>query len=251
VATTAHTASRSSSVRGVDRRPHPGGSDAIPGRRRGSGRIRRSSSSQAEAFDEWAPPDSSTIGRRSSRSALPARHTARATASAERLAMEPPETNAAPGRRRQSGEVGEPPQRLVLGVHGPGALEPRAAVDARGGHDHVEQRGGFGGGARHERQVARVVDRQARRAEHVDEEAQRLLATEPLRGDGLPGRALRAARVRARGRAAAGPWPCARPCTRTPWPSAPGPRRRARAWRTSDGGGEVRTLPAQPSSRSS
>ena len=36
---------------------------------------------------------------------------------------------AIPKALRQAGEVGDPAQRLVLGVDGTGALEPRAAVD--------------------------------------------------------------------------------------------------------------------------
>ncbi len=50
----------------------------------------------------------------------------------------------AAGRRREAGEVGDPAQRLVLGVDGPAALQPRAAVDARRPDDEVEQDRRFG-----------------------------------------------------------------------------------------------------------
>ncbi len=59
------------------------------------------------------------------------------------------------GLRREAGQVGEPAQRLVLGVDGAGALEPGPAVDRRGADDEVEQAGRLGRRRRDEGQVAR------------------------------------------------------------------------------------------------
>jgi hypothetical protein len=73
----------------------------------------------------------------------------------------------AAGSVREAGEVGDPAQRLVLGVDGAGALEPRSGVDARRTDHEVEQDRRLGRGRRHERQEAGVVDRDARRREHV------------------------------------------------------------------------------------
>ena len=83
----------------------------------------------------------------------------------------------AAGAGGQADEVGDEPQRLVLGVHRAGSLEPRAAVDGRRAADEIEQHRRLGGGGRDERQEARVVDRDARRREHVAEQ----LAAPPRR----------------------------------------------------------------------
>ena len=70
----------------------------------------------------------------------------------------------AAGRRRQPGQVGDPAQRLVLGVDRAGALEPRSAVDARRPDDHVEGRRRLGRRVRDEGQVARDDRRTGRPA---------------------------------------------------------------------------------------
>ncbi len=89
---------------------------------------------------------------------------------------------AAAGLFGHTGQVGDPAQRLVLGVHRPGALQPAAAVDRRGADDQVEQRGGLRRSRRDERQVARVVDRHARIGEHFVEDPQRLGPAQALLG---------------------------------------------------------------------
>ena len=43
------------------------------------------------------------------------------------------------GRRRQTGQFGDPAQRLIFGVDRTGALEPRSAVDIRRADEHVER----------------------------------------------------------------------------------------------------------------
>ena len=84
-----------------------------------------------------------------------------------------------PRARRQPSEVGDPAQRLVLGIDGSGALEPGAAVD-RGRPDHeVEHRRRLGGRARDEAEVARVVGGDARRCEVLLEQLQRRKAPMP------------------------------------------------------------------------
>jgi len=72
----------------------------------------------------------------------------------------------ATGFRWEAREVSDPTQRLVLRVHRASALEPRPGVDRRRTDDQVKQRRGLGRRARDERQVARVVDRQARLGQH-------------------------------------------------------------------------------------
>ena len=94
----------------------------------------------------------------------------------------------AAGRGRQAGQVGDPPQRLVLGEDRAAALQPRSAVDARRADDEVEQDRRVRRGRRHERQEARMVDGDARRREHLGEHAQRLERRRcPSRRDRRPG----------------------------------------------------------------
>ena len=90
-------------------------------------------------------------------------------------------------RCRHAGQVGDVAQRLVLGEHGSATLHPRSGIDAGCADDEVEQDAGLGGGRRHERQEPRVVDRDARRGEHIAEHTQRLQPAEPTLGDGAPG----------------------------------------------------------------
>ena len=59
----------------------------------------------------------------------------------------------------QAGQVGEDPQRLVLGGHRSGGLDPRGPVQRRAGHHHVEQQGGLGRRGGDERQELRAVAR--------------------------------------------------------------------------------------------
>ncbi len=90
------------------------------------------------------------------------------------------------GAGRQAGEVREPAQRLVLGVHGARALQPAAAVHRARAQQQLDERGGRGRRRRDEREVARVVDRDRQRQQHVAEAPQRLLRPEALRGDRRP-----------------------------------------------------------------
>ena len=89
------------------------------------------------------------------------------------------------GLRGHPDEVGDPAQRLVLGVDRARALEPGAGVDRGRPDDEVEHHGGVARRARDEGQVARVVGRQAGRREVLGEQPQRLEAAEALRGDRL------------------------------------------------------------------
>ena len=105
---------------------------------------------------------------------------------------------AAAGRLRHAGQVGQPAQRLVLGVDRARPLQPAAAVDRRGADDQVEQRRQLGRGGRDERQVARVIDRHRGRRQRLGEDAQRLRGAEAVGSDrraGLGGQLLAAARA--------------------------------------------------------
>ena len=167
--------------------------------------------------DEWAwrwPATSQRAGRgRRRRRAGPRRR--RAATSADRLPIGAAGHEHAAGAGGQPGEVGDPAQRLVLGVDRAGALEPRAAVDGRGADDEVEQRAASVGRARDERQVPGVVDRDARRGEHVAKTPAPRGRRCPPR-DGLR-RRPRPARPRSAGRrAAAGPAAAAQRRSRGP-----------------------------------
>ena len=89
------------------------------------------------------------------------------------------------GRVGHADQVGDVAQRLVLGVDGAAALEPRPGVDARGPDHEIEQDRRLGRRRRHERQEPRMVDRDARRTEHVGEDSQRLEPADPFGGHGL------------------------------------------------------------------
>ena len=92
----------------------------------------------------------------------------------------------ASGLGGKAGEVGDPAQRLVLGEHRAGSLDPRAGVDARRPDDKVEQDRRLGGRRRHEREVAWVVGGDARRGEHLAEDAQGFQPANPRRRDRTP-----------------------------------------------------------------
>ena len=113
------------------------------------------------------------------------RHRRRAATSALRLPAVPPETNTPPAPSGKPDEVGDPAQRLVLGEHGAGTLHPRAPVDRRRSDDEIEQDRRLGRCGGHEREEPGVVDRDARRCEHVGEQPERFEATDPVLGDGL------------------------------------------------------------------
>ena len=139
----------------------------------------------AWAIEEWASALQATTQRAGAAAVRRSRAVWRAATSAERLPRVPPWTKTPPASAGKPGEVGDPAQRLVLGVDRAGALEPRAAVDRRGTHHEVEERGGLGRGGRDEGEVARVVDRDAGLAQHRVEQREGLLAAEAVLGDGL------------------------------------------------------------------
>ena len=87
------------------------------------------------------------------------RRRAAAAARAERLPNVPPATKQPPASGGRPSEIGEPSQRLILGVDRSGAFEPRSAVDRERADDQVEQHRQFGGRARDKREVAGEVDR--------------------------------------------------------------------------------------------
>ena len=88
---------------------------------------------------------------------------------------------AAAGLLREPRLRREDAQRLVLGHHHPGRLEPRGSVQRRARDEHVEEEGGLGRRGRDERQEARAVARHHRRRELVDEELQHLGGVRSLR----------------------------------------------------------------------
>ena len=91
--------------------------------------------------------------------------------------------------RGQAREIGDPPQCLVLGVDGAGALQPRAGIDRGRPHHHVEGGGLPGRRTGDEGQVTGVVGRQAGRRENVGEDVEGAGGAESGRGD-RPARGL-------------------------------------------------------------
>ena len=71
--------------------------------------------------------------------------------------------------RREPGEVGEEPQRLVLGVDRARRLQPRRRVDRRRRDDRVEHERGLGRRGRDEREEPRAVGRDAGGREDLGE----------------------------------------------------------------------------------
>ena len=128
--------------------------------------------SAASWSDEWASGLTAIAQRRDSRDRPPDRSRTvwRAVTSAERLALVPPCTKVPPAPGGKPGEVGDPPQRLVLGVDGAGSFEPVAPAHRRGADDEVEQHRCLGGGARDEGEEARVAGGDAGRREHLGED---------------------------------------------------------------------------------
>ena len=84
-------------------------------------------------------------------------------------------------RGGESDQVGDVAKCFVLGEHRTSAFEPRTSVDAGGADDEIEEDGRLGRCCRHERQESRVIDRDARRPEHVGEDPQCLKAADALR----------------------------------------------------------------------
>ena len=76
----------------------------------------------------------------------------------------------AAGRRGHAREVGDETQRLVLGPHRAGRLDPRHAADRRERHDRVEQHRRLGRRGRDPREESRTVGAQHRGREHGGEE---------------------------------------------------------------------------------
>ena len=102
---------------------------------------------------------------------------------------------------RHAGQVGQPAQGLVLGVHGAGRAAPAARIHRRGGQGHVEQLGRMRGGGGDEGEEAGVLDRDAGRGERLGEDLQGRLAADAVLGHRLARRRselLRRARRRKR-----------------------------------------------------
>ena len=106
----------------------------------------------------------------------------------------------AAGRLREAGEVGEPAQGLVLGLHGAGRLDPRAAVERVHADQQVGERGRRRRRVGDEGHVARVVDRGAGRQQRVAQERHHALAAEALARDRPARQLARLARQAERGR---------------------------------------------------
>ena len=152
----------------------------------GTGSTSTSMKRAAARTEEWT----SSLHATRQRSGAPPRSwraCSRAACSADRLPLVPPWTKQPPALRGQPGEVGEPAQRLVLGVHRARALEPAAAVDRAGAEQQLDVGGGGRRRRRDEREVARMVDRDGQRQQHVAEAPQRLLRAEALGGHGRAG----------------------------------------------------------------
>jgi hypothetical protein len=88
------------------------------------------------------------------------------------------------GRLRHTGQLGQPGQRLVLGIDGACPLHPRPAVEAGGADDEVEQHARLGGSARDERQEPGAVGGDAGLGQLVTEDPQGLLTAQTLGGHG-------------------------------------------------------------------
>ena len=90
---------------------------------------------------------------------------------------------AAAGSGGHPRELGEPSEHLVLRPHGAPALEPAPPVDLGRAHREVEEHAGLAGGARHEREEARVVGGDGRGREHVRPDPERLVPADALGRD--------------------------------------------------------------------
>ena len=159
-------------------------------RRRPRGRRRRSAGGRASSttsasisssrsvlvIDECASLPTTTRSRRRGRPS-PSRFLAvsRATASADRLPADPPETKQPPDVVGQAGLVGDQPQHGVLGGDRAGRLQPGDALDRRAGDQHVEQQAGLGRRGRDEAEEPRAVGRDDARRDHRGVHAEHLV----------------------------------------------------------------------------
>ncbi len=121
----------------------------------------------------------------------------RATRSAERLPIEPPETKQPPAESGRPAKPASTDEGLVLGPHRAGRLEPGGALERRARDDHVEEERRLGRHRRDEGQKPRAVRRDDGRGQLVLEDRRG-----PSRGRSGPARSGRRARG---GRSAA--WP--------------------------------------------
>ena len=151
-----------------------GGHDQLLDRRARAGPCRCSSARRPRSRS--APRDGSTSG-------CLARPTSRPTVSPDRLPIEPPDTNAPPEPSGMPAWCGEERQRLVLGDHDAGRLEPARPVETRAGDDHVEEQGVLGRRVGDEGEEARRVDRDDRRGQFVAEEVEDLVGRVALGAD--------------------------------------------------------------------
>ncbi len=132
---------------------------------------------------------------------------------------------AAAGPGGQAGRPGDDLERLVLGDHDAGRLQPRRPVQRGAGDEHVEEERRLGRGGRDEGQEAGAVARHDRRGQLVHEQPHDLGGVVPL-GAHQPGQ--HRAQIPAPGRRSpAGPGrapdaPCSRPPPGRSWPRRSG-----------------------------
>ena len=113
---------------------------------------------------------------------IPSRHERRQIA--DRAALH---EDAAGGRRAVRTRAASQCSTSFSAKTAPGALHPRAAVDRGCRHHEVEGDGGLARRRRDERQVSRMVGREARGRQHVLEEADRAIGAHARGRDGARG----------------------------------------------------------------
>ncbi len=94
---------------------------------------------------------------------------------------------ASTGGGGKSDQIGEPPERLVLGPDRAGPFEPASPVGGRGAQHQVEQDARPRRGAGDEGEVRGVIRRDRGGCEHVRPDAQRPFAADALSRDRLAG----------------------------------------------------------------
>ena len=97
------------------------------------------------------------------------------------IAERPARDKRSSGLSRESGEIGQPAQCLVLGVDRSGRFQPAPGVDARGSHQQIEEDGDFRRRVRDEGEVAWMIGGNRRRRQLLDPAPERLRSTEPSR----------------------------------------------------------------------
>ena len=146
------------------------------------------------------PPPSAGWAPRERRS----RASKRAATSADRLPSVPPCTKTPPAPAGKPARSASHLRAWFSAKTAPAPFEPTAAVEGRSAHDEVEQAARRRGGTRDEREVPRMVYRQARRRQGFGEDPKGALAAHAVLGDRLACGGLQLGR---RPRAVEGRWP--------------------------------------------